>query len=125
MGRPPREVYLCNKVTLEIVGVYSGVMDASRANGVSYSRIRSACDQRSVSDGRYIWRYAEDYDPNESFEGKCNRPVICVDMQTKKVMVFDTPKKADEALCFSRGRISESISEDTLVAGRFKFKYAR
>lgn len=119
----PRQVYRCDKVTMEIVNVYPGVNAAAKA--ANTRSVQTSCNHRRVSSDRYIWRYADDYDPNESFEGKYNRPVACIDAINNTITFYDTLAKAEKALFLGSGTVTRALRKDSLVLGRYKFKYAR
>lgn len=119
----PRPVCRCDKVTMKIVKTYPSANTAVKATGDH--GIPIACRLRQVSNGRYIWRFVDDYDPNESFEGKYNRPVICEDITNNKITFYDTLAKAEKALFLDRGSIGGTMKRGFKVLGRYRFRYAR
>lgn len=119
----PRPVYRCDKVTMKILNTYPSVTDAIKTTG--YKGIYTSCQHRRVSSGRYVWRFVDDYDPNESFEGKHNRPVMCEDVKNNTTIIYDTLTKAEKALYLDRSVIENTLRKGSLTLGQYRFRYAR
>lgn len=121
----PRRVFKCDKLTMEIIEAYPSAREAERANDLPCSSVYHAAGLRNVGYEGYVWRYEDDYDPHESFEGKCNRPVAIMDTKTKAVAVFETLKVATEKTGISYSILTTSMRKGYLAAKRYLVKYAR
>lgn len=120
-----RTVYKCDKLSMEVLEVYPSAREAEVAHGLSYGAVANQCQTRSVSRFGYVFRYADEYDPEETFEGKYNRPVAVKDCITKAVAFFPTLTEAREELGLTRSAISSSMSREYLLHGRYVAMYAR
>lgn len=120
-----KQVVKCDKYTMKVVGEYPSVPDAAKATGEDKSGIRAACIHRRVGWQGHVWRYADDYDPNETFENKSNRPVYVFDTVTKAVAAFDTLSAASRKTGLRYAVLSSSINRHWHAGGRFVVKYAR
>ena len=80
-----KKVFECDKITMEIVRQWDSATDAEKELGFF---VAGSCCRKNVSKGKYVYRYEDDYDPNESFEGKHFRPVLVVDIATRKKQAF-------------------------------------
>lgn len=90
-GRKGRPVVLVKKTTREVVKRYQSIRGASRASGIHYDQIFDQCNRRGLGGGYLYWRYEDDFDPNESFEGvRKNRPVLAVNKMTGHWVWFDS-----------------------------------
>lgn len=120
-----RTVYKCDKLSMEVLEVYTSASEADAAHGLPCGAVDSQCRKRRVGRTGYVFRFADDYDPNETFEGKYNRPVAVKDCITKAVAFFPTLTEAREELGFTRSAISSSMSREYLLHGRYVAMYAR
>lgn len=118
-----KRVYRCDKITMEVVEIYRNTTDAQ--TGTEETHISGDCKARIVSKGRYVWRYEDDYDPNESFEGKRNRPVICGDYKKGRIFFFSSINVTSKALGLPKTTIFYAIKRNSKVENRYRFKYAR
>lgn len=118
-------VYKCDKLSMKVVAEYPSAAAAARDNGLSPTGVAHAAKNKEITYGPYIYRYVEDYDPNETFEGRNNRPIICYDTKTKMAVVFVGTDKAAAALGVDVKRISCSMHAKTRLLGRYVFKFAR
>ena len=121
----PRAVYKCDKLSMEVLETYASANEADRAHGLGYGHVANCAKRRTVSFGPYVWRYADDYDPAESFEGKKNRPVAMLDTATHAAAVFTSPSAAAKAVGVPSGDVCCSIARKWAVRGRYVFKYMR
>lgn len=119
----PRPVYRCDKLTMKVLDKYANYREAESDMG-EYS-VYGACNDRRVGPHKHVWRFADDYDPNETFEGKKNRPVVCGNIETEKIVFYENAAQAAEKLGVQRQTITIAIYRGSLVSGRYRFKYAR
>ena len=118
-----KRIYLCDKITMEIVEIYLSAYDARMVYG--HSSIHNSCVNRAVNGDRYVWRYEDDYDPNESFEGKYNRPIMCGDYEKGRIFFFNSMQVASQALGLHKNVIYDAIKKNVKVKNRYRFKFAR
>lgn len=120
-----RPVYKCDKLSMEVLEAYQSAMEAELANGLRVTSVAFHAKRKNVSSGPYVWRYADEYDPNESFEDRKNRPIACYDTMTKKAAVFLNLPEAARLTGLHHTTIVKAMSEGRLVKCRLLFKYAR
>lgn len=124
-GSAVRAVYKCDKKTMRIVEKYPSASEAARRNKLNPTSLGHAARTLSVTPGPYVWRYAEDYDPNEKFEGKHNRPVAVYDSITRTLAVFNRIEDAARAVGTRDSYIITAMKNQTMYKSRYVFKYAR
>ena len=90
-----RAIVVADKVTMEVVGEYSTARDCASDMGMNDAVIIEIAKKRRLSRGPFIYRFAEDFDPNESFDGKYNRPVRVTDYRTGESMDFHELSEAE------------------------------
>ena len=117
-------VYKCDKLSMEILAEYPSAAAAARDNGLDPTSLSQSVRAKRVSYGPYVYRHVKDYDPNETFEGKANRPVVCYDTETKRAVVFTGTDKAAAYLGVSSGSITGSMCHKARLFGRYVFKFA-
>lgn len=122
---PPRPVVKCDKLSMNVVAAYPSAMEAEKENGLKRSRVAQMCGKKSVSSGVHVYRYADEYDQNESFEGKFNRPVAMYDSANESLSLFENLQKASKAVGVCPSTISASMTNRNMVCERYVFKYAR
>lgn len=125
MARPERRIFKCDKITMEVLGEYGSILEAAKASGVPYDVAYSGCKRKSVGCYPFVFRYAEDYDPNESFEGKFIRPVTVMDVEKGECVTFYSPNDAACQLYTSKDTIFRAIKRKEVVLGCYLIKYAR
>ena len=125
MTRHERTVYKCNKLSMEVIEVYQSAADAARAHGLDYDSVRKSCREHRVPRKDHVWRYAEDYDPDESFEGRQNRPVVVYDAVSKAVGFFSSTRDAANRLGVKMKTIEAARDKKRYLKNRFVVKYAR
>jgi hypothetical protein len=119
-----RRVYKCDKITMRILEEYPSLVAAGNANGRGYTSIAKTCKERHVGRDRYVLRYAEDYDPKETFEGKKVRPVLCIDARTREVRAYYSADDAAKATRIRTWIVNDCIRNGAPY-GRWWFKHAR
>lgn len=121
-----RSIVVADKVTMEVVGEYSTARDCASDTGMNDAVIIEIAKKRRVSRGPFIYRFAEDFDPNESFDGKYNRPVRVTDCETGESMGFHEISEAD-AHYQHRGALYEgqTLRVGHVVNRRLKTEYLR
>lgn len=120
-----RRVVMCSKLTMRVLAEYDSVEAAADANGVSRITMSGRCNARGVNKGEVVFRFADDYDPKETFIGKINRPVAVVDTKTKHAVYFCGMREAADALGIPKNDASRAINKSCLVLGRYLMCYAR
>lgn len=73
--RKARRVLEVDKITGAVVGEYRSACEADDSRGVQRTTTAHQCSARAIPKGRVCWRYADEYDACESYEGRKNRPV--------------------------------------------------
>ena len=125
MKYAPRPVVKCDKLSMKVVAWYPSAWEAEKANGYGPAKVARICEKKSVSHGKHVYRYADEYDPKETFEGKFNRPVAMYDAERESLSLYESLGEAARAIGYNQATVSASISNGTMVGKRFVFKYAR
>lgn len=120
-----KAVVKCDKVTMNVLESYPSCTDASIASGESPFSISNMCRKRTVGIKGYVWRFADSMDPDESFEGKRNRPVIIGDYKSGTLRVFSTISEAAKVLGTSPSNVAHAIRSRSKLNDRYRARYAR
>ena len=120
-----RSVFRINKLTRDIEGVYPSVTSAARSAGMRGKRMDDLCRKRNLPPGTFYYRFADDFDRDESFEGKRNRPVVLVDASTGFKLWFADRAECAKTMGWSAARVSSSISsgQSSLLGGQYVARY--
>lgn len=121
-GRP---VVRCDKLTMEVVNRFPSIAVAAVCTGKRASSIETACECGQVSSGRYVWRYLDRYCPDETFEGRKNRPIRARDVETGEERLFCSFGEAAKALYTNRDYLSRCRISGRLAYGRHEITFAR
>lgn len=121
-----KRVYMCDKATMEIIAEYPNRRRAALANGLDFRRVSDHCEKRMAGKHGFVFRYADDYDPNERFrDGQIGRPVLRIDVRNDAARVFGTVKEAAKASCVADDTVYWHIRTGKPLEGRFVFDWAR
>lgn len=112
-----------DKMTREVVARYPSCNECSRAEGIPATTVVAACENMSLSRGRYYYRRERDFDPLERLEGKNNCPLISRDVDSEKVEWHPSLREASEALGASMPAIRQAAHGGHVVAGRYRVAY--
>ena len=121
-GRP---VVMCDKPTMKVLDRFPSVLVASISTGIPIRRIEGACDKNQVSKGKFVWRYLDSYDPDETFEGRHNRPILVTDTETGEAKAYCSFGEAAKALYTNADYVSLCRSKGRLAYGRYEIAFAR
>ena len=120
-----RAVLMCDKVTMKVIRRFGSAKEAARKTGELRDSITRSCLKRHVSSGGIVWRYEDDYDPEETFEGKNNRPVEVSDTKDGTATVYCNINDAAYALAYCERFVNHAIRSGRLAGGRYLLSYAR
>ena len=119
-----RPVVKAKKTTREIVAVYPSVLAAAKANGRQSRRLSNALEGRKLGAGECYYRYADEFDPNESFAHvRQYRPVLAVNEKTGHWMWFESAKAASRELNCSKDYVRGAVKHGRRWGG-YAFVYA-
>lgn len=116
-----KRIYVCDKITMQVLREYDSAQQAQLDLRI---RVNQEARKRSVRHGRCVFRYADDYDANESFEGKYNRPVKCTHIESGMTATFYNLKSAAKAAGRDTTTIVKRIKNGNTFDGR-RWEYAR
>lgn len=121
-----RQVLKIHKRDRQVVDSYPTVTLAAEAAGMRRRRMEDLCMKRNLPAGSTYYRYADDFDPDESFEGKRNCPVELVDTITGDSLWFADQAGCATAACWSPTRVSSCIcsGSSSLLGDRYAARYA-
>jgi hypothetical protein len=115
----PKPVVKVDKITRKIVASYPSTAAAERANNTSQSTIKQACSKKMLSHGRYYYRYAADFDPNEVFKSNHGSPIVVFDVEMKQSMFFYSINDVCKAFFVGAGGVKWAIEKKKLYLGRY------
>lgn len=117
-----RKVYKIDKYTWDIVDEYKSIHAAEKANNLSRWTISNGCHHRAVSKGRYVWRFVEDYEPNEDISGSNFEPCTVCDVKTGKTYIVPSSAEFARRLSLQPQIVSRAILSGALVLKRFRVR---
>lgn len=121
----PRRVVECDKITMKITRVWNSTLDADRDLGLRPTTTYARCKGKRVSNGKYVYRFLDDYDPNEVFT-LYHRPVLAINTINKKKYAFYSVEEAAEYLCVSNVTLTHGITtQKPICYGLYMVKYIR
>lgn len=119
-------VYICDKLTMKIIGVYDSVAECADGEGLPMTKVVDVVKFNRVTGGKYVYRLKCKYDPNESFEGRHHRPIKVENVVTGKIMYFHDVDEICEALGKTRSSIvTNNIRRGYLIGKCLKITWAR
>lgn len=77
-----RAVVKVDKFTWRPVERFDCVSDAAAEAGLTWRYVYTAATCRSLPRGRWAYRFADDFDPNERLGNRANEPVLVTDERT-------------------------------------------
>lgn len=125
MSCKDNHVLAIDKMTMEVVGAFESVAAAARALGINGHTAWYCITNNGLTTGRVYLRYAWNYDPNESFEGLRNRPVLLTDTETGEKTAYASTGKVCEKLGASYTAVIDSINKGGRIKGRYKARWLR
>ena len=123
-GRKPQAVFKVDKFTGGIVGRYGSADEAAKENGVTLASLYTIACGRLLTRERFTYRFERDYDPHEELGGKNNRPIVCYDAKTGRVVgLFPNNEAARRELFVGQTVVSKACREEwRTVAGMFRLR---
>lgn len=118
-------ILACDKITMRVVGRYPRIVDAAKAYGISPSTVRTSALDRRVMNDTVVFRFIDDYDPNETFEGKKNRPVVAIADGKDVIGTFYSAEAAAESLFISLATVRACIAKGERTLKNVNLEYAR
>lgn len=120
---PMRPVLAISKKDGSIVKRYRSSAEAARENGVRQSEIYHTCKHHRTNRGRVFYRFEDDWDGFAEF--KSNRPVIVLDMKTKRLAWFPSRLDAAEAMNYNPGTMLKAMQQKRAIERRYMVFYQR
>lgn len=126
MGRKTKMVLECDKITMKIHRIWHSAVDAEKELGLGKTTIVRRCIEKRTTKGKYVYRYMDDYDPKESFEGKYHRPVLAIRIRDRQTYAFYSLDEAAEYLNVGKTHVSTAItSGKPILYDMYLVKYLR
>lgn len=122
--------HLRQVVQLDIQGnfiaEYSSIQKASIATGIHSTGILMCCNDVYKISGGFLWKYKEDYNPNEKlvYIDTKLRPVIQFDIYGNILHQYKSLKEAEMNTGIFSNNISRCCSHKAEIAGGFVWRYA-
>ena len=114
-----------DKVSGGIVRSFETVKDAAADAGIRREQMSRHLKGKRLSPGMFYYRYADDYDPCETFEGRPNRPIAVTDTYTGETAYYGSASDVARKYIVTLSNVSYAIRHDNLVLGQYKMKWAR
>ena len=123
-----RAVVQVDKATRRPLRAYGSVSEAARAAGMPRTSLERILRGRGMTSGPSYYRYADDFDPGEGFEGRRKRAVGAWAGGPRPARVFDDSAEAARAyrveavtirksIATGRPRFDASLGCDVTLAG--------
>lgn len=119
------KVIAIDKFTMDIVAVYDNPIECARANKKSKHSVYDSVNEGRLAAGRLFFRYGFDYDRDETFEGKRNRPVVARNVKTGEVLEFNSLTECGRHFGRRVDSVSGNVRHGNLLGGTFAIGYAR
>lgn len=120
-----RHVVKCDKLSMRVVEMFESARDAEKKYGFHKNTVANICMKKTVSKGRFVWRFADEHDINETFEGKTYRPVEVLDGQTGERMYFESTQATAKAFGVPPIAVTQTLARDGKFLNRYALRYAR
>lgn len=124
-GSQKRPVVKCDKLTMRTIETYESASEADRRNGLKKGTVANCCRLKKVGFDDFVWRFEDEYDQGESFEGCHNRPIVLRDVETGETYVFGSSRKAGDALKIPGVAIRTAIDTRQPLLGKYEANFAR
>ena len=109
----PRRCYVVDKMTGRVVSEHASSYEACRAIGrKSPSAVTEISRKSLFGTSRYVVRFADEYDPRESFESK-RKGVPLFAVRGREVMVFTSVKEAAAVLHVAPSTLYDHVRAET------------
>lgn len=84
--------YKIAKFDGSVIATYDNLSTAAKESdsGLTYQAISLALKNQRLSTGLYFYRFADEYNGFESFEGKKHRPIFIKDIKTNQISWFES-----------------------------------
>lgn len=115
-GGRGRAVIEVDKATRRPLRAYGSVSEAARATGTPRTSLERVLRDRGMSSGPSYYRYADDFDPAEEFEGRRRRAVGAWAGGARPARVFD-----DSAAAARAYRVETVTIRAAIATGRPRF----
>lgn len=98
----------------ELIKIWDGINDASRALGIGKGRISNVCVGRKETAGGFIWVYEKDYDKNKDYSripkqrggGNFTKPILLLDSNNNIAQEFVSAVEASLTFGISKQEVS-------------------
>lgn len=112
-----KPVVKVDKITGEILAEYKSISQAARCNiPISYYTIAGMCQRKSLGYQSFVFRYASDYNPNESYENRLVNVPIELFYKGRYRYVSNIADAAITVRC-TRESISHAITDGNTIYG--------
>lgn len=106
------------------INEYESLIIAERATSISYSCISVACTYH-YSAGGYLWRYKDEYNPNEniSYCNKRYKAVVQLDLDKNFIAEYKNAREAERQTGVLHQNINVCCKNPKRTAGGYKWMY--
>lgn len=120
-----RAVVECDKITMQITRIWFSVTEAAECIGIGRTTMQNRCRYKSVTSGKYVYRFLDDWDMGERFTGSVNRPIAITNVKSKNVHWFHNFEEAADGMGYSTSTLSKALNHDKLIDETFQVLYLR
>lgn len=95
-----------------VIATYNNLSKAAKESdsGLTYQAIGLALKHKRLSTGLYFYRFIDEYNGFESFEGKKHRPIFIKDIKTNQISWFESILALSKALFIPEWSIRTALS---------------
>ena len=107
-----------------VIATYDNLSTAAKESdsGLTYQAISLALKNQRLSTGLYFYRFADEYNGFESFEGKKHRPIFIQDIKTNQISWFESILALSKALFIPYWSIRTALSKYNGRMSRLGYK---
>lgn len=110
---------------METIEVYPSAKYATLYEGKDYGAIKDNCEHKRTTNGRVVYRYANEVCEDESFDGKRFRPVKVTDTKTGDVSLYYEAIDVAKKFYVGKSTVINSINAPCLLQEKYKVEYYR
>lgn len=112
-----------NKATGEIVARYRNAKEAAAENGMTAAEVYTILAKDLLTKTMCTFRFEDRFDPHEVYRCSANRPILCLDAETGKVVyVFASVHEAMGKLYVGQTTISQACIRNSVTVGKYRLR---
>lgn len=108
--RECRAVVEVDKLTRRVNRRFKSASECAQATGIPWSSLIERLRRKGLGDGRFYYRYVEEFDPAERFEGQRGCPVMAVNERGEAIEAWPDSAIAAAEIGVTRRQLCQGIA---------------